>query len=51
MFGDPSQQGRIYYINYSNFNVFSFTLGLYGTKEELNETEDFFPFIYVPINI
>ena len=26
-------------------------LGVYGTKEELEDTEDFFPFIYVPINI
>lgn len=26
-------------------------IGLYGTKEELNETEDFFPFIYIPINV
>jgi hypothetical protein len=24
---------------------------MYGTKEELEDTEDFFPFIYVPINI
>ena len=26
-------------------------LGLYGTKEELEDTEDFFPFVYVTINI
>jgi len=26
-------------------------LGLYGTKEELEDAEDFFPFLYVPINI
>ncbi|CAD8169212.1 unnamed protein product [Paramecium octaurelia] len=26
-------------------------VGLYGTKEELEDTEDFFPFVYVPINI
>lgn len=25
--------------------------GLYGTKEELEDAEDFYPFIYVPINI
>lgn len=24
---------------------------MYGTKEELEDAEDFFPFIYVPINI
>ncbi|EGR27357.1 vacuolar ATP synthase subunit, putative [Ichthyophthirius multifiliis] len=26
-------------------------LGMYGTKEELEDTEDFFPYIFVPINI
>lgn len=26
-------------------------LGMYGTKEELEDSEDFFPFIYVPIVI
>jgi len=26
-------------------------MGLYGTKEELEDTEDFFPFVYVPVNI
>jgi len=26
-------------------------VGVYGTKEELEDAEDFFPFIYVPINI
>lgn len=25
--------------------------GLYGTKEELEEPEDFFPFVYIPITI
>lgn len=25
-------------------------IGLYGTKEELDDSEDFFPFIYIPIN-
>jgi hypothetical protein len=24
-------------------------LGVYGTKEELDDVEDFFPFIYVPV--
>jgi len=23
---------------------------MYGTKEELEDTEDFFPFVYIPIN-
>jgi len=26
-------------------------IGVYGTKEELEDAEDFFPFIYIPINI
>lgn len=26
-------------------------VGLYGTKEELDDSEDFFPFIYVPVNV
>lgn len=26
-------------------------LGLYGTKEELEDAEDFFPFVYVAVNI
>lgn len=26
-------------------------MGMYGTKEELEDTEDFFPYAYVPINI
>ncbi len=26
-------------------------IGMYGTKEELEDSEDFFPFVYVPINI
>lgn len=26
-------------------------VGLYGTKEELEDTEDFFPFVYIPINV
>jgi len=26
-------------------------LGMYGTKEELEDSEDFFPFIYIPILI
>jgi len=25
-------------------------MGMYGTKEELEDTEDFYPFVYVPIN-
>jgi V-type H+-transporting ATPase subunit C len=25
--------------------------GLYGTKEELEDTEDYYPYIYIPINI
>lgn len=25
--------------------------GLYGTKEELEDTEDFFPFVYIPVNM
>jgi len=24
-------------------------LGMYGTKEELEEAEDFFPFSYIPV--
>jgi hypothetical protein len=24
---------------------------MYGTKEELEDTEDFFPYVFVPINI
>ena len=31
--------------------IFVLFLGLYGTKEELEDTEDFFPFVYVTINI
>lgn len=27
------------------------SLGLYGTKEELEDTEDFFPFVYIPVNM
>jgi len=26
-------------------------IGMYGTKEELEDSEDFFPYAYVPINI
>jgi hypothetical protein len=26
-------------------------IDLFGTKEELEDTEDFFPFIYCPINV
>lgn len=26
-------------------------IGLYGTKEELEDTEDFFPFVYIAVNI
>lgn len=26
-------------------------MGMYGTKEELEDTEDFYPFCYIPINI
>eukprot|EP01017_Pseudomicrothorax_dubius_P040877 TRINITY_DN647_c0_g1_i1.p1 TRINITY_DN647_c0_g1~~TRINITY_DN647_c0_g1_i1.p1 ORF type:complete len:383 (+),score=120.89 TRINITY_DN647_c0_g1_i1:137-1285(+) len=26
-------------------------LGLYGTKEELQESEDFYPFVYIPIGL
>lgn len=26
-------------------------IGMYGTKEELEDTEDFYPFVYIPINI
>ena len=31
--------------------VWYIKLGVYGTKEELDDAEDFFPFIYVPVNI
>ena len=24
---------------------------MYGTKEELDDAEDFFPFVYIPVNI
>lgn len=27
------------------------TQALYGTKEELEDTEDFFPFCYIPVNV
>jgi V-type H+-transporting ATPase subunit C len=26
-------------------------VGMYGTKEELEDTEDFYPFVYIPVNI
>lgn len=26
-------------------------MGMYGTKEELEDTEDFYPFVYIPINV
>jgi len=25
--------------------------GLYGTKDEIDDTEDFFPFVYIPVLI
>lgn len=26
-------------------------VGLYGTKDEIDDTEDFFPFVYIPVLI
>lgn len=38
IFGDKQSQGKAPY-----------NLGLYGTKDEIDDTEDFFPFVYIPL--
>lgn len=40
IFGDKQSQGNI-----SPYE------GLYGTKDEIDDTEDFFPFVYIPVLI
>ncbi|KAM3137652.1 hypothetical protein pb186bvf_010266 [Paramecium bursaria] len=47
------EQGKEKKIQQSLLNLFAdqSQVQLYGTKEELEDTEDFFPFVYVPINI